>query len=218
MIARLALVAGTLLVALSVAGCVGIEAPSDTPPATSEAAVHTASVTPSPTPAPTPTPGPTVTPTAAVQTPTTTPSPNPTSSALATEVVLPSPTVSASVCDLVTAADVTQVMGMQATRDDSGGDDPATDCTYLLADFSAVDISIDDGDLTSAKLLFGKTARDLVIAGLPAVSGVFVGQPMVLVQNGEQQLQVLGILLPENRRAAVAKLVHIATIAVGRWH
>ena len=206
---------GLLAVAALLTGCVSVSAPPEAsslastgtaaPPPTS-AAMASPTTQAEPTSTATETPSP-IAPTPASQTPA------PIESATPTAMASPSP--SASECELVTVDEMSGVMGQQATIDDGNTD---TDCTYVLTDFSAVDISTAVGDLDSAKLLLGKSAKDLDVAGLPAVSGTFIGQAMVIVQNGESQLSVLGILLKGNHRAVIARLVQVATIAVGRWH
>jgi hypothetical protein len=115
-------------------------------------------------------------------------------------------------CPYVTVEEVNAAFGSTATLTNSDGD-----CTFTFSNFSTVVVSIEEGsDLSTSKMLLGDTAKDLNVGGFPAVSGVFIGQPLVHVQKGANQMQVLGVLTGSDD-ATIAKLVQIATIAVGRW-
>ena len=115
-------------------------------------------------------------------------------------------------CQLVTAAEVTQIMGGQVTDQSNSG----TDCAFILPNFSAVSVqTTTDTDLSGVQLLMGQTAQQSTIGGLPALSGAIFGQSALYVQKGGTQLQVLGILTGTDPTTA-AKLQQIATIAVGR--
>ena len=204
-----------LVIGLLAAGCVNVAAPPEasTPPTVAITApvpsleIATASPTAQsePTDLATPTESPTASPTEARTT-------APTTSVAPTTMT--SPTPSASECDLVTVDEMSLVMGEQATLGDGNTD---TDCTYVLADFAAVDISTDVGDLETTRILLGKSAKNIEVAGLPALSGTFIGQPMVFVQKGDSQLTVMGLLLNGKKGVVIAKLAQIAAIAVGRW-
>ena len=116
-------------------------------------------------------------------------------------------------CGFVSAAEVGSFMGSTATLTDTTDGD----CNFTMSNFSTVNISVESGsDLQTSHMLLGETAKDITIGGLPAVSGVFIGQPVVHIQKGANQLQILGILTG-NDDATIAKLVQVATLAVGRW-
>jgi hypothetical protein len=126
---------------------------------------------------------------------------------------LPSGLPTTGDCALVTPAEVGSIMGSApiTTENDEG------DCTFTFSNFSTVSVSIETGsDLSTSRFLFGETAKDVTVAGLPGLSGSFIGQPAVHVQRGADQLQVMGILTGTDD-ATVAKLVQIATTAVARW-
>ena len=124
--------------------------------------------------------------------------------------VLPS---SSGTCAFISASEISAAMGATATLTDASNGD----CTFTFSNFSSVNISPEsNADLQTAKLLFGTSAKDITVGGLPAVSGVFIGQPAIYVQKGANQLQVLGILTGSDD-ATIAKLVQIATLAVSRW-
>jgi hypothetical protein len=129
-------------------------------------------------------------------------------------IVLPSGLPTSGDCPLLTAAEIGTIMGSAPISTES------TDgCTFTFSNLSTVNVSIESGsDLNASKTVFGASARDLTVAGLPAVSGTlpFINQPALHVQRGADQLQVFGFLLPADD-ATIAKLVQIATIAVGRW-
>ncbi|MEP7158570.1 MAG: hypothetical protein ABI797_04025 [Chloroflexota bacterium] len=121
------------------------------------------------------------------------------------------PSVVNAVC-LVTGPEVGQIMGSTATVNSS-----QDGCSYTFPNFSTLTITIDSGtDLQSAHFLLGTTARDITVGGLPAVSGVFVGQPAVYVQKGANVLQLQGILTGSDD-ATIAKIVQVAELAVSRW-
>jgi hypothetical protein len=126
--------------------------------------------------------------------------------------LLPSADANSGVCLLATPGEVTEIMGSQATVTSND----STSCTYTLPNFSTIEVSVATDDLASARLLFGNTAKDLTVGNLPALSGTFFGQPMVYVQRGSAELQILGILTGSDD-ATIAKLVQIAQLAVTRW-
>jgi hypothetical protein len=115
-------------------------------------------------------------------------------------------------CDFITPQEVGAIFGTTPTViDDSSGA-----CTFSMG-IPTVVVSIESGtDLASSKLFLGNTAKDVTVGGLPAVTGVFIGQPTVHVQRGSDQLQVLGVLTGSDD-ATIAKLVQVANIAVTRW-
>jgi hypothetical protein len=115
-------------------------------------------------------------------------------------------------CALITPAEIGAAMGGTATLTDTSGGD----CTFTFSNFSSVIITIESStDLQSAKIIFGATAKDITVAGLPAIQGVFMGQPAVYVQKGARQLQVQGVLTGSDD-ATIAKLIQVATLAVSR--
>jgi len=115
-------------------------------------------------------------------------------------------------CTLMTASEASTIMGSTATLTDTTDGD----CTFTFSNFSSVNISVEtEVDLQTAHILLGDTGTDITVAGLPAVSGVFVGQPVVYVQKGTNQLQILGILTGSDD-ATIAKLIQVATLAVSR--
>jgi hypothetical protein len=125
--------------------------------------------------------------------------------------LLPSADANSGVCLLVSPGEISNVMGSQATvTDNSDGS-----CTYTFANFSAVVVSTESGDLSGLKFVLGNTAKDISVAGSPGITGVLIGQPVVYVQKGSGYLQVLGVLTGSDD-ATIAKLVQLATIAVGR--
>jgi len=127
-------------------------------------------------------------------------------------ITIPSADGGTGTCAWATTAEVGSIMGSTPTITENEG----TSCTYTFPNFSAVVVSTDTGDLATSKLLFGESAKDISVGGLPAASGVFIGQPAVHVQRGGDQLQVLGILTGSDD-ATTQKLVQIATLAVSRW-
>lgn len=127
--------------------------------------------------------------------------------------LLPSGGVTGAPCTLVTAEEVGSIMGSAVTLADTTGGD----CSFTFSNISTISVSIEtNSDLSTSRILFGATAKDVIVAGLPGVTGVFFGQPAVHVQHGADQLQVLGILTGSDD-ATIAKLVQIATVAVSRW-
>ena len=125
--------------------------------------------------------------------------------------LLPTTNPNAAACTLVTAAEVGSIMGSTPSVTDS-----SEPCTFTFPNFSTIAVSAENGtDLNTSKILFGQSAKDIQVAGLPAATGVFIGQPAVHVQKGANQLQVLGILTGSDD-ATIQKLVQIATVAVGR--
>ena len=128
-------------------------------------------------------------------------------------ISLPSADANSGICPLVSPAEMSAIMGAEATVTDNTG----TNCTYTLPNFSTIVVGVDETtDLTGAKFIMGTTAKDLTIGGLPAVSGVVFGQPAVYVQKPGAQLSVLGILVGSDD-ATMAKMVQIATTAASRW-
>ena len=129
--------------------------------------------------------------------------------------VLPSADANSGTCLLISVAEMGSIMGGVPTVTGNSGDE----CTYTFSNLSTILVTIDsDTDLASSRFSLGQAAKDITVAGLPAVSGslIFLNQPAVHVQRGTDQLQVQGVLLA-NDDATIAKLVQIATIAVGRW-
>ncbi len=116
------------------------------------------------------------------------------------------------VCALISAAEVGSIMGTTATVTDNQGDS----CSFTLSTYASVSLTLSTDNLDTGRILLGNSATDINVGGLPGVSGLFIGQPMVFVQKGDQQLQVLGILTGKDD-ATRAKIVQIATTAVGRW-
>ena len=127
--------------------------------------------------------------------------------------VLPSADANSGVCLFVTPAEMSSLIGSAATVTDNSG----TACTYTFANFSSVVITTDTADLSTARILFGSSAKDTTISGLPAISGVFIGQPAIYIQRDALQLQVMGILTGSDD-AMMAKLAQVAQLAVSRWH
>ncbi len=116
-------------------------------------------------------------------------------------------------CAFISPAEIGAAMGGTATLTDVGSDK----CTFTFSNFSSVSITTEsDTDLQTAHFLFGSSAKDITVGGLPAVTGVFMGQPAVYVQKGANQLQILGILTGSDD-ATIAKLVQVATLASSRW-
>jgi hypothetical protein len=78
-------------------------------------------------------------------------------------------------------------------------------------------VSIEQGsDIQSTRFLFGDTARDITVGGLPALSGALLGGfPSVYVQRGSDALQITGFMATDD--ATIAQLVQVATIALTRW-
>jgi len=125
---------------------------------------------------------------------------------------LPSVDASGGACQLITADEVAGIMGTTARVSDSS----SNSCSYLLGTFASIVVTVDQSDLSGVRILLGNSAQDLTINNLPAVSGVFIGQPAVYVQRGGDQLQVLGVLTGNND-ATKAKILQIAQTAVSRW-
>lgn len=119
---------------------------------------------------------------------------------------------SSGTCTLMTAEEVGTIWGSTPTLSDT-----SDGCTFTFSNFSTINVNTEpNSDIQSSKFLFGDSAKDTTIGGLPAVTGVFIGQPAVHVQRGTDQMQVLGILTGSDD-ATLAKLVQIATLAVSRW-
>jgi hypothetical protein len=128
-------------------------------------------------------------------------------------IEFPSADANSGACPLITAAEVAGIMGSAASITSSDSDS----CTYTFSNFSTIVVTKSSGtDIATSKFLFGDTAKDLVVNNLPAVSGVFIGQPAVHVQRGTDQLQIQGVLTGSDD-ATIAKLVQIAQIAASRW-
>ncbi len=125
---------------------------------------------------------------------------------------LPVGSPSATPCQIVTAAEVSQIFGTQVL-DQS---DSSTDCTFNVSLTSAITVqATTDTDFSGVQFLLGNTAQQSTIAGFPAMSGTFFGQALLYVQKPSGQLQVLGILTGSDP-ATMDKLQQVATIAVGR--
>jgi hypothetical protein len=119
----------------------------------------------------------------------------------------------AAACKLLTAAEVQAALGNPVTVTDSATDS----CTYTASNtFATVNVRFETGDLTAARILLGDTAKDVTINGMPGLSGVFIGSPLVYVQRGGNQLVVQGVLVGSDD-ASVAKIVQLATTAASRW-
>jgi len=116
-------------------------------------------------------------------------------------------------CAFISPEEISAAMGNTATLTSVSD----TECSYTFANFSTVNVSIETStDLQAAKFLFGSSSKDITVAGLPAVTGIFIGQPGVYVQKGSNQLQILGILTGTDD-ATVNKLIAVATIAASHW-
>ena len=127
--------------------------------------------------------------------------------------LLPSVPAGSGTCAFVTPAEVQAIFGSTVTDTSNSG----AECSLTFANFSTISISTESGsDLQTSRFLFGDTAKDVSVAGLPGLTGVFIGQPAVHVQRGGDQMQVLGILTGSDD-ATIARLVQVATIAVSRW-
>lgn len=118
-------------------------------------------------------------------------------------------------CHFVTSAEIASIMGTapQVVNEEDG------DCTFVLSNLGTIGISAQaNSDLASTKSSLGATARDITVGDLQGVAGTlpFINQPVVYVQRGDQQLQIVGVLLPADE-ATINKLVQIATVAVPRW-
>jgi hypothetical protein len=116
-------------------------------------------------------------------------------------------------CVFMTAAEVSSIWGSPATltSTDNG------DCDFTFGNFSTISISVENStDLSGARIIFGNTAKDITVGGLPGISGAIFGQAAMYIQKGANQLQLLGILTGTDD-ATMAKLVQVATLAVSRW-
>jgi hypothetical protein len=106
---------------------------------------------------------------------------------------------------------------MGSTPSVTNGDSES--CGYTFPNVQTIAITLNsDSDLASTKTILGSTARDITVGSLPGVTGAipFLNQPVVYVQRGTDQLQVLGVLFPVDE-ATTAKLVQVATLAASRW-
>jgi hypothetical protein len=70
--------------------------------------------------------------------------------------------------------------------------------------------------MAGAQILLGTTLKQITVGSDQAVTGVFIGQPMVLVQRGGNQIQVLGVLTGSDD-GTIAKIVQVAQLADSRW-
>ncbi|MEP7360549.1 MAG: hypothetical protein ABI744_03110 [Chloroflexota bacterium] len=121
------------------------------------------------------------------------------------------PSVSGT-CALISPDEIGAAMGSVGTLTSVS----ASDCSYTFSNFATVNITIEAStDLQGVHVFLGTSAKDITVAGLPAVSGVFFGQSAVYVQKGANQLQVLGILTGSDD-ATIAKLVQVASVAAAR--
>ena len=119
---------------------------------------------------------------------------------------------SATPCQLVTAAEVSQIFGVQALD----ASDSSTNCTFQTTLTSALSVSTtSDTDFSGVQFLLGDTAQQSSISGFPAISGTFFGQELLYVQKPSGQLQLLGILMGSDP-AVLTQMQQVATIAVGR--
>jgi hypothetical protein len=124
---------------------------------------------------------------------------------------LPSADASSGACALVTAAEMSTIMGGSFSVSANDG----TSCTFTSG-LGGVIVSVTpDTDLTGARFLFGDSVTDVTVGGFPGISGRIFGQPGVYVQKPTGQLAVQGILLGEDP-ATLDRLVQVANTAVAR--
>jgi hypothetical protein len=119
-------------------------------------------------------------------------------------------------CPLASAAEMAAIYG-EAPALAEGTD---TGCTFLFSNFGAsVVLTVSkDSSLDASRFLFGTSAKDITVGGLPALSGQFLGFPAVHVQRGADQLQVQGFAVEGTSiDDTIAKLVQVATVAVSHW-
>jgi hypothetical protein len=115
-------------------------------------------------------------------------------------------------CTLVTAAEVSQILGTGVT-DTS---DDASNCTFITGNFATISVDVDSStDLSGVKFLMGNTAQDINVGGFPGIAGAAFGVPAVYVQKPSGQLGLLGFLGGDTTDM-VNKLQQIAAIAVTR--
>jgi hypothetical protein len=126
--------------------------------------------------------------------------------------LFPSVDASTGVCLLASPAEVSSIFGSTATVTSSD----SNSCTYTFSNFATIVITTDTGDLAGAQVLFGSTAKQIQVGNDAALTGVFIGQPGVYVQRGQNQLQIQGVLTGSDD-ATIAKLVQVATLADSRW-
>ena len=126
--------------------------------------------------------------------------------------LLPSADANSGVCLLASPAEVGSIFGAQATVTSND----SNSCTYTFSNFATIVITTDTGDMSGAQVLFGSTAKQIQVGNDAALTGVFIGQPGVYVQRGQNQLQVQGVLTGSDD-ATMAKLVQVATLADSRW-
>jgi len=126
--------------------------------------------------------------------------------------LFPSVDASTGVCLLASPAEVSSIFGSQATVTSNDSDS----CTYTFSNFATVVITLQSGDMAGAQILLGTTLKQITVGSDQAVTGVFIGQPMVLVQRGGNQIQVLGVLTGSDD-GTIAKIVQVAQLADSRW-
>ena len=127
-------------------------------------------------------------------------------------ITIPSGDANSAVCQLISAAEMSTILGAQVTV---SGDD-ADSCTYTLPTFATVVVTVsNETDLSGVQFLMGQSAQQTTIAGSPAIAGTVLGQPAVYVQKGGTQLQVLGVLLGSDQ-AQIDKMVQVANTVVPR--
>ena len=126
--------------------------------------------------------------------------------------LLPSVDANSGVCLLASTAEVSSIFGSQATVTSNDSDS----CTYTFSNFSTVVITVQSGDMAGAQILLGTTLKQITVGSDQAVTGVFIGQPMVLVQRGGNQIQVLGVLTGSDD-GTIAKIVQVAQLVDSRW-
>jgi hypothetical protein len=118
----------------------------------------------------------------------------------------------ANPCTLVTAAEVSQILGVGVTDTSNS----ATDCGFLTPAFAALSVSYDDTtDLTGPQFLLGNSAQQINVGGFPGLAGTAIGVPAVYVQKPASQLTVLGFLGGTDPNL-LTKMQQIAAIAVTR--
>ncbi|HEY5520045.1 MAG TPA: hypothetical protein VIK08_05255 [Candidatus Limnocylindrales bacterium] len=122
--------------------------------------------------------------------------------------LFPSVDASTGVCLLASPAEVSSIFGSTATVTSND----SNSCTYTFSNFATIVITTDTGDLAGAQVLFGSTAKQIQVGNDAALTGVFIGQPGVYVQRGQNQLQIQGVLTGSDD-ATMAKLVQVATLA-----
>ena len=113
-------------------------------------------------------------------------------------------------CALISPQEVASIFGATPSfTDDSSGT-----CTFTLPDLKTFTVTVEpDTDIQSTRFLFGNSATDINVAGLPGLSGNLMGLPAVYVQKGTNALQILGF---SGDTDIIPQLVRVATVAVGR--